>query len=121
MRFYASLVLTAALFGCASPSSNFEVEQKQRAEQIAAIDTSKGVGPREAKLIADYYAYKYVLGCGVVGEAVDRGRYYSVQPYIGIGAVPHADQILVKKSSGKVSWAEGPTFTNVRALLGGAP
>jgi len=114
MTVLASAV-TMLLVNCQPDPAKAQIRVMGR--EVLAIKASPDMTKADAEKIIEFYFQTKISGCGFPGSLKDEGDYWSAVPQIGLTGTPHKDAVRLHKRSGGISWASGPSYTSIKALV----
>lgn len=109
------LILLSGLAGCETNAHRYAREREERRERIQAISVGQPVNQADADVLAQAYWRRYFSICGLAYPVRDEGNFWAAHVVAGYIPVDKPD-ILIEKSTGRISSAGRPTITDWNEL-----
>lgn len=103
------LTVLILVFCTAAGAQDIDTLKHALASEIGRIDLATGITREQATAIGEHYGRRYIVGCGAMHPAVDRGQNWEVAVRTGVAGVLDRDAIVIGKHTGKTSWKRGPS------------
>jgi len=114
--FSFALVLGSLLCGCQT-GPTYDDERRLLQAQLKMVAVEDGISQQTADIIAQSYFLRFGPGCGMAANVTDGGGFWISNTYVGYAGVPTVEPIRVDKHSGRVTWSDGPTIENPKAIF----
>ena len=115
LRAFSALVAAFLALGCQEDTAR--IEMVKNGKEILAIKPSSAMPKETAEKIMWFYFLHNISGCGFPSGPVDEGEYWSSIPRVGDVGQASRDPIMLHKASGRISWAAGPTYDSLKAMV----
>lgn len=110
------LALSCVLIGCSTLPTADE-HRRDLQPRLRALVIEDGINEQEANVIAENYFLRFSpIICGSVARVTDDGTSWVARTCFGLAAMPTREPIRVDKSTGRVTWSDGPTIQNSKAI-----
>lgn len=110
-----AIAALALSFNCQPDPTYSRVREMGR--EVLAVKFTPELSKADAEKVIGFYFQTKISGCGFPSGVKDEGEFWSSVPKIGLVGTPHEHPVLLHKRTGRITWAAGPTYESIPALV----